>query len=81
MKTVYLGQHIMVNFLLLHSNIPSHPNPQMCIKLKIENNLPAKATTLQMCYFENKKKYAVTDLFFFNSVGTKAFISSSRNSL
>lgn len=74
MKTVYPGQHIMVNFLLLRSNIPSRPNPQMCIKPKIENNLPVKATTLQMCYFENKKKYMqlLIFIFFFHSVATEA---------
>lgn len=71
MKTGYPRQQVMGNFQLLHSNIASHPNPQMCIKLKIESNLQKPPTFLQIRYFENKKIFGVND-FFRSIVGTKA---------
>lgn len=71
MKTGYPRQQVMGNFQLLHSNIASHPNPQMCIKLKIESNLQKTPTFLQIRYFENKKIFGVND-FFRSIVGTKA---------
>lgn len=63
MKTGYPRQQVVGNFLLLHSNIASYPNPRMCIKLKIENNLQNTPTFLQIRYFE-KKKYMELMIFF-----------------